>query len=109
MSQIWTNVCTFFSRCKVFLIDASGLVILALTGFLYFEKSQKDKAQAEVKNAEDQKKIDGLTQDQSTNDSQMDVEAQKRAELEKQLQEEQNVKSSQSDILKYFNDPNFDK
>lgn len=102
MTDLWT-------RIKKFLADAVGIVLLALAGFLYYEKTQKDAAEAEVKNEEDKQKINTLTQDQVNNDSQMDDEAKKRAALEKQLEEQKNEQLDKDQILTIINEKTDDK
>jgi hypothetical protein len=99
----------FWARIKTYVVDIGSALLVILAGFLWYEKSQKDAAQAEVKDQADQQKIDALAQSTATLDGQNADEAAKRAALQKQLETEQNAQPDQDAILRALNDPNLGK
>lgn len=99
----------FWARIKTYVVDIVSALLVILAGFLWYEKSQKDAAEAQVRNQEDQKKLDALTEDTAKLDGQNEAEAAKRAELQKQLENEQNAQPDQDAILRALNDPNIGK
>lgn len=99
----------FWARIKTYVVDIGSALLVILAGFLFYEKSQRDAAEADVKNEEDKQKINQLAQQTAQLDSQNADEAAKRAELQKQLENEKNDKPTQDAILSALNDPNLGK
>ena len=96
----------FFTKVKQYVIGIMGVVIAVLFGWLYITEKEKGAADAELKNQKDQTAINNLSQDQAKNDGENAAEAQKRADLKKQVQGEQNETDSTDELTKFFNDNN---
>ncbi len=94
-----------WARIKTYVVDIGSALLVILAGFLWYEKSQKDAAQAEVKDQADQQKIDALAQSTAQLDGQNADEAAKRAALQKQLGDQQSAQPDQDAILRALNDP----
>jgi hypothetical protein len=94
-----------WARIKTYVVDIGSALLVILAGFLWYEKSQKDAAQAEVKDQVDQQKLDALAKSTAQLDGQNADEAAKREALQKQLENEQNEKLDKDSILRIINTP----
>lgn len=96
----------FLKKVKDNVVAVLSVVIAILFGWLMYEKSQKDAAEALEKNQEDQKKLNALDSDIAKNDGLEQAEAEKRKQIEEETKRKQNEQASKEELLRYLNDPN---
>ena len=82
-----------------------GIIGILVGGFLY-QRSRANNAQALNENIKTKEELNELDKTIAKNDGLLQSEEEKRAELEKQAQDEKAKEVTQEDLLKFLNDPN---
>src|SRR5277367_5941087 len=101
-----TTLQTIWNRVKTFVVDAGAVLVAALGLIVWWKVAEKDKAKAEVKDSQDQQKINNLSQDETANNQSNAEEAAKRVALEQQLGKETSGEQLDQDaILRIINNP----
>lgn len=85
------------------LTSALALLVAGLLGWLLYERSKKNAADALNANAATKEKVDAIQKDISTNDASIEAEKQKQDELKKNLDKEKSKDVSNDDLVDYFN------